>query len=468
MKLPDNLKSGEVARLFPVIAETGKEQRASSILLSVLSAVPDFSSAILGQLGQRVGNRTKVDTFTEIVFRNDSDSTKRDRPDGLIRLSVGKRTWTCLIEAKIGNNPLDVSQVERYLRLARDNSIDALLTISNQFAGVPTHHPVPVQKTLTRKVELFHLSWSAILTEALLLHEESAVSDPEQAFLLREFVRFFSHASAGVAGFTSMPREWSDAVDKIQAGGQVNKTDGAIIVDAWHQEVRDLELIMSRIISCRVSVKIPRSQVNDPQRRIDTDLKHLCHEGQLLAEFEVPNAASPIAVMADLKARSLRISMLVNAPKDRVRNTARTNWILRQLKNLELDDVFICALWVGRSARTVFPIKDIQSNPSKLEEGRKGSEIRAYEITLTSSSARRFAGIRTFIEEIEMLAPKFYELIGQHLEAWLPAPPKPKHSVQKEDPKMKEDIVQSAPSEPLMAGNAHTDLLEIPSFLARQ
>lgn len=467
MELPSNLKSGEVARLFPVIAETGKEQRASSILLSVLSAVPDFSGSILGQLGQRVGNRTKVDTFTEIVFRNDNDSTKRDRPDGLIRLSVGKRTWTCLIEAKIGNNSLDASQIERYLRLARDNSIDALLTISNEFASVPTHHPIAIQKVLTRKVELFHLSWGAILTEALLLHEQAAVLDSEQAFLLREFVRFFSHQSAGVAGFTSMPKEWANAVDKIQAGGQVDKIDGAVIVDGWHQEVRDLALIMSRIISCRVSIKIPRPHVNNPTRRVEDDLKSLCLNGQLSAEFDIPNAASPIKVMADLKARSLRINMIVNAPKDRVRNTARTNWVLRQLKNLVLDDVYICALWVGRSARTVFPIEEIRENPAKLEEGQKGSEIRAYEITLTSNSARRFAGVRTFIEEIELLTPKFYELIGQHLETWLPPPPKPKHSVQKEEKEPQQETPRTVSESPLMAGNAHTDLLEIPSFLVR-
>ena len=93
MELPANLKSGEVARLFPVIAETGKEQRASSILLSVISAVPQFAHSLLNQLGQRIGTRTSVDTFTEIVFKSDTNSSKKDRPDGLIQIKVGKRVW---------------------------------------------------------------------------------------------------------------------------------------------------------------------------------------------------------------------------------------------------------------------------------------------------------------------------------------------------------------------------------------
>ena len=467
MELPANLKSGEVARLFPVIAETGKEQRASSILLSVISAVPQFAHSLLNQLGQRIGTRTSVDTFTEIVFKSDTNSSKKDRPDGLIQIKVGKRVWTCLIEAKIGNNLLNPDQIERYLRLARDNGIDALLTISNEFAGVPTHHPISFPKNLTRKVELFHLSWSAILTEAVLLHEQAGIDDPEQAFLLREFVRFFSHASAGVTGFNAMPKEWSDAVDKVQAGGKVTKNDGEAIVEAWHQEVRDLALIMSRIISCRIGVKMSRAHILNQDKRIDDDLKCLCDKGFLSAEFEVPNAASHILVTADLQTRSLRVSMQIDAPKDRVRNSARVNWLLRQLKDLELKDVFVCALWVGRSTQTVFPLAEIRDDPGKLEDGNSNLEIKAFEITLTSNSARRFGGVRTFIEEIEHLAPKFYEMIGQHLETWLPPPPKPKHSVQlksekEEKPKNDDESVVSKP------GNSHFELLEIPDFLTRR
>ena len=63
MKLPEYLKSGEVARLFPVISDSSKEQRAASILMSVLSAVPPFSNAILSQLGQKVGTRSVVNSF---------------------------------------------------------------------------------------------------------------------------------------------------------------------------------------------------------------------------------------------------------------------------------------------------------------------------------------------------------------------------------------------------------------------
>lgn len=466
MELPENVKSGGVARLFPVIAETGKEQRASSIFLSVLSAVPPFADILLSQLGQSIGSRTTIDTFTEIVFKNDTTPNNRDRPDGLIRINTGRRTWSCIVEAKIGKSTLQMDQVERYLRLARDNSIDAVLTISNEFAALATHHPLNVQKTLTKKVDLLHLSWSAILTEAVLLHEQAAIKDPEQAFLLREFVRFFSHESAGVTGFTIMPKEWSVVVDRIQAGGKVTPGDGAVIVDAWHQEIRDLTLIMSRIISCRLSTKLPRTHVLDPVKRRSDDLQVLCEKGFLLAELEVPNAASTIKINADLNTRSIRLSMEVNAPKDRAKNISRVNWLLRQLKDLALDDVYISAIWASRAAKTVLPISELRASPENIEKDIRGAEIRAFEVTLTSDSARRFAGIKTFIEQLELLAPLFYEKIGQHLSTWQAPPPKPKHTLNKEE--SSEELPQNDAQKVITsAGNSHTDLLEIPSFLHR-
>ena len=471
IELPENIKSGDVARLFPVIAETGKERRAASILLSIISALPPLANALLSQIGQRIGPRADVNTFTEVVFKNEMDANTRDRPDGLIQVVTGKRSWSALVEAKIGKSDLESDQIERYLRLARDNGIDALITVSNEFAAVPSHHPVAVQKSLTKKVDLFHFSWSAILTQAVLMHEQSALGDPEQAFLLREFVRFLSHSSAGVTGFTSMPKEWASTVDRIQAGGSASKADGLVIVRAWHQEVRDLSLIMSRIISCPVAVKLPRAHVVDAERRCNDDILRLCNKGCLSTELEVPNAASSIQIMADLKSRSLRITMRVNAPKDKKTAKARINWLLRQIKSVDPADVYIGVIWASRASDTVIPLSELRDSLSKVEEANSGAEIRAFEVTLTSDSARRFAGMRTFIEELETLTPQFYEAVGQHLETWLPAPPKPKHTLisgpdvsEKPGAANADAIVQTKlPS----AGNAHSELIEIPHFLLK-
>jgi len=464
MEIPAYLKTGEVARLFPVISETGKEQKASSIFLAVISSIPALAETLLSQAGQRLGSRSSVNTFTEVVFKDENQKGKVDRPDGLIEVLSGKRKWTALVEAKIGNNTLDQDQIERYLKLARDNSIDAVITISNEFAALPTHHPLTVTKALTRKVSLYHFSWTAILTEAVLMHEQSLVSDSEQAFLLREFIRFFSHSSAGVKGYVSMPEEWSVVVENIQAGGKVKKGEmGQQIVKGWHQELRDLSLLMSRLIGCHVTVKIGRAHVADVDRRVRDDLECLCSKGRLEAFLQIPDAASELQVVADMRSRSLRMSMCIEAPKDKKTSKARVNWLLRQIKEIDPTSVSIGVIWASRASTTVVSLEELRGNPENILTG-SGPSIRAFEVILTSNSARRFTGRRTFIEEIEILAPRYYEKFGQHLQSWKALPPKPKHSISEENNTPNEIEVSS---ESMQAGNVHHDLLDIPYFLQR-
>lgn len=131
-QLPDFVKSGEPARLFPVLADTSKEGRTLSIFLACLESVGGFGRAMLSGLGQKIGTRGRIDTFTEVVLAK-SDGTAKHRPDGLIVVHTGKATWTALVEAKVGAAELTNEQIEAYLNLAKLNGIDAVITLSNQF-----------------------------------------------------------------------------------------------------------------------------------------------------------------------------------------------------------------------------------------------------------------------------------------------------------------------------------------------
>jgi len=140
MDIPSVLMSGEMARLFPAISESNKEQRASSIFLAVLAAVPSFARSILVPLGARIGTKTTISTYTEVVFKGKGTENGRDRPDGLIHLKTGNKDWSCILEAKIGNAVLEKDQIEKYLRIARDNKVDLNLNIqsASKFLGPKT------------------------------------------------------------------------------------------------------------------------------------------------------------------------------------------------------------------------------------------------------------------------------------------------------------------------------------------
>ena len=88
--LPEFLLYGENTRLFPVVADTSREQRTLSIFLAVLTQVPALARASLGSPGVRIGKRARISTFTEVTFKNDANND--DRPDGLIVVQTGRST----------------------------------------------------------------------------------------------------------------------------------------------------------------------------------------------------------------------------------------------------------------------------------------------------------------------------------------------------------------------------------------
>jgi hypothetical protein len=138
-----------IARLIPVTSASGVEARercSASALLAVMSAVYEFGRAILRPLGAPAG---KVETFVEVPFRLGNNTT---RPDGVITVTRGSRTWGALVEVKTGANDLEEKQVDAYLDLARQLEFDALLTISNQYVTHSSDLSVAVDRKKLRRV----------------------------------------------------------------------------------------------------------------------------------------------------------------------------------------------------------------------------------------------------------------------------------------------------------------------------
>lgn len=416
------LVSGERARLFPVLADTSKEGRTLSILLACFETVDNFGKSLLVDLGVKVGARTQIQTYTEVVLKKGGD--KSVRPDGLIVVKSGSNTWTALVEAKVGNADLNAEQLESYLEIAKLNGIDALITISNQFAPLPTHHPVQLSAAALKKAKIAHWSWMYLLTQATLQLGNEEITDRDQRVILNEMVRFLSHPSAGVKGFDQMPAAWTDVTHTVQAGGTISAKSAAAeeVVGAWYQETRDLSLILSRQLGEDVSVKVSRAHVRDPELRLKDDLQVLATENCLRVEFDVPNTAGTIEVCADLRKRSVFASMRVAAPADRKSTKARLNWLVRQLQKSKPEGIHIRFIWPGRGQATQHPLTALRERPEIAEEADK--VVSSFEVVFARDLGTKFAQRKNFITELEQALPDFYEQVGQHLKAWQPTAPK--------------------------------------------
>ncbi|MEM9843424.1 MAG: hypothetical protein AAF965_01375 [Pseudomonadota bacterium] len=423
--LPEYLKQGEAARLFPVLSNTSKEGRTTSIVLACLDKIDEFGARLLSSVGQKVGKRATIETYTEVVFAKQS-ATIKDRPDGLIVLKVGSRQWRALVEAKVGNSELDADQVERYRILAKENDADCVITLSNQFATSPESHPLQAIRKSRSKIPVFHWSWMHILTTADLLIAGGDIADTDQLLLLNELRRFLTHESAGVRGFDRMPREWSELSKLVSSGGVVpaKSAMAQVVLEAWHQETRDLSMILSRMTGMIVSEKLPRKHMGDPTRRQKDELLDLREKHCLTAALSVPDAAAPVEVTADLMRRTVDVGMTLRAPEDKKSTKARLNWLLRQVKTEKTDGLFVRLLWPGTSEPTQYPLADLRVNPDLAAEGKEHLVAHGFYIFLSEKLGAKFAQQTNFISELERIVPEFYGETGSSLSAWVRKAPK--------------------------------------------
>jgi hypothetical protein len=430
--ITDNIRSGSRARLIPVVADSKKEERATSVLLSTFMLVPQFADAVLTEAGAKIGARSEIKCYTEVVFKTNTQS--KIRPDGLIVVNRSGKNWSALVESKVGNNDLSREQIEAYLDLAKEVGADALITISNQFATTPTHHPVTVNKIKIRTVDLFHFSWLSLLSKATIMSETKNINDKEQAFVLRELVRYLDHPYSGVSAMSAMNTEWKDLCTQIQQGAVLKKNAPEIESSAisWQQLLRYISLELSMATNSMVEVALSRAHSKDPICLLQSDMNELVTKSTLSGALSVPNAASNIAICADLMRKVLTLSMHVNAPEDRTRATASINWLTRQLKSMESSDLIVKAIWSGKTTDTQCSLSAAIEDPSVLvPEGMKGTP-KSFEIIRVLDLGGKFKGQKVFVEFATAAVPTFYHDVGQNLTKWIAPPPKTKSDDNKE------------------------------------
>jgi hypothetical protein len=447
---PDFFAKGEKARLIPVAADVNKEVRATSVFLATMMAVPPFAERMLDTIGQKIGKRSEVSSFTEVGFKEMLEG-KNLRPDGFVSVASGRgRQWSALFEAKIANAEIDHEQVKQYAEVAKNYGIDAVITISNQFVALPTHSPVNIGKVLERHVALFHWSWMFIVTEAMLLIGDDEFSTPEQKFILSELVRFLSHESVGVRRFDRMNKEWRDIVLGVNARSVLSKGSPDVLntVAAWHQESRDISLLMTRTLRSRVRQKLSRLHANDPAARVADDAERLAKDHVLEFALEIPDAADLLEVQADIVRRCLIASMTLEAPETK-RAASRVSWLVKQLAKSDPTDVHIEAQMPGRAPAVRMTLNQLLGENGFADQAFGATAPTGFKVMMVRDIAGRFSGNRTFIEELEKLVPEFYENVGQHLVAFRPKPPqlrpeKPASELVPNVPKGLQDVAVAA------------------------
>jgi hypothetical protein len=409
------------ARLLPTVGIRGQEeqeQRATSSLLAVMFAVPEFARALLSDLG---APRGRLRTFTEIQLR-DSEG-KRCIPDGALVAERGTKRWVCLVEVKTGKAQLQVEQVSRYLDVARDNGIDAVLTISNDITPAPTDSPLIINKKKLHKVALYHLSWWRILTEAIVQHRHRDVGDPDQAWLLGELIAYLDHERSGASGFQGMGDTWV-AVRTSAADGTLRPLDPGTrdVAERWEQFIDYLALGLGQDLGRDV---VPvRARKLDASARIDVSVKQLAEFGTLDGALKVPDAVGILRVETDLRTRRVTTSVEVTAPREG-RPKTRINWLLRQLAHAPSDLRIDVSFANVRETSSSLLAEAIEAPERLLSAADPQREPRSFVIALTRPmGTKRGKDDGSFVKETRRQAIDFYRTLVQDLRGWQPSAPK--------------------------------------------
>lgn len=423
-------ESWHAARLIPTSGINGaeeQERRATSALLAVMAAVKEFGASITRSIGAPAGN---IETFIEVPF---ALGERKVFPDGLIRVTRGKTSWVALVEVKTQGNDLKPEQLEDYLDVARNEGFDALLTISNQLAPLPGVHPTSVDRRKLRKVQMHHLSWTEVLSAAVMQKVHRGVADPDQAWILGELIRYLEHPRSGALGFEDMGEDWVTVRNAIDAG-TFRPTDkgGARVASRWDQLVRYACLVHGRRLGVEVQPSLNRKEQADPVLANQTLVASLAADGTLAREIKVVGAAAPLTLGADLRAQKVTCSLTIDAPKDG-RALTRVNWLLRQLKDAP-DNLRIDAFLVnGRTVAASELLRDVRNDPSLLVAD-PSKEFRAFRLVLAAPmGAKRGAGRGSFIASVLDVLETFYETTAQSLRPWSPAPPKARPVPEEQD-----------------------------------
>ena len=413
--------SFQKARLIPLL-KTGDEGALTSIFLSSLKLIKEFRDSIFREIKFPRGGKAYY--LTEVTF---IDVDKTCRLDGLIIVVKSKTIKDAVaFEMKNKNNPLEKPQIEKYINVLKKIGVSKMVTVSNDFVSDSSQSPIKIDRSVLKNFNLFHFSWTYLMTKGqiLLFENETNIEDEDQVEIMKEVLHYIDAPKSGVNGYHQMKDGWKKTVEKITDRITIKLDEPDVIdaIESWHEEERDMALLLSRKLG--VFVKSSSRTSNS----LKEDAKRLKAKSELLGNLSIKDSVSDIKIRLDFEVKTVSMTVKVIPPQDKGMR-ARISWITKQLENAKRknevvfnkisEDLLLEADIKHARHNIRVSISDIESI---LEEA-NGKEIQSFNIVLMSKFKGKFSSNKGFISEIESMVLEYYAGIVQYLTNWdRPAP----------------------------------------------
>ncbi|MFE2392992.1 TerD family protein [Streptomyces althioticus] len=406
--------SWKTARLFPVSAlksDRDREMRATSVLLSVMAQVPEFSRRLTAAFGAPAG---RMETFTEVSLPH-GDSPRR--PDGVIRVERAGKLWTALVETKTNGNALKAEQVQAYMDIAARRGYEAVITLTNDVAleGSPLVD-VKIDRRRKHKVALWHLSWAEVAHQAQMLIRHEGVGNAAHAWLLQELLHYLQHENSGCHGFQNMGPSWvpvrNGIDDETLCQGDARALE---VVENWERLIRQVCLRLGGELGQKVLPVQRAKRGTDPKERRDLLADQLCLEGRLQAELRIDGTPGVLIVGADLRTGKLRTAIDAPAPEQGY----PLSWAKRLVRRLAEApaDLHVETLVDGTGPGPRGTLERLRPEPADLLPKDSATRITGFRLSLFKGMGSGRGNAETgFIRSVDDAVHRFYTTVVVHLD----------------------------------------------------
>lgn len=402
------------ARLFPVSSlksDREREMRATSVLLSVISQVPEFGRRLTAAFGAPAG---RMETFTEVSLPHGGNAPKR--PDGVIRVERAGKLWTALVETKTNGNPLKAEQVQDYMDIAARRGYEAVITLSNDVAleGSPLVD-VRIDGRRKHKVGLWHLSWAEVTHHAQMLIRHEGVGNTAHAWLLQELLQYLQHENSGCHGFQNMGPAWVPVRNGIDDETLCQGDQRAVhVVESWERLIRQVCLRLGGELGQKVLPVQRATRGTDQSSRRAALADQLCQDGRLYAELRIEGTTGILAIVADLRTGKLRTAIEIPAP-DQGYPLTWAKRLVRQLAEAPAD-LHVETLVEGASGGPRGTLERLRPEPGDLLP-KDGAQITGFRLSLFKGMGSTRGNAESgFIRSVDEAVDRFHAGVVAHLE----------------------------------------------------
>lgn len=394
------------ARLFPS-GNTDTEIATTSIFLASLSAVKEYREELFVGIGI---NKIKTRNVQLHVYTEIYNTKNGDRPDGLIVITSGKNNpiveWIGFVEAKVRENLINETQIDKYSDFARKIGINDIITISNYLVTTPFDSPIKLKK---RSFNLYHWSWTYLKVTASRLIRTNSIEDEDHIYILKELRRYFD-THKNLSNFINMGKTWKESVNKIHSLAEDKKVDQETllnVIESYKQEEKDISLQLTDKSNNVISLITKHDRVEE--------LEKMLNNGKIItSQYNINgDKKNTFFIDVDFPRQSIKCYTYKEIHKGKAQ--AQTSALLRMLEDNSgvTDRITINAIYNRKKCLNGnISLSQLITEKNNIEQysildKNFGDEVKCFEIKTYDILGTHFQNTKNFIAKLEDIAYRF-------------------------------------------------------------